>query len=118
MERSSAPSEYPAIRVITTVSALRRERQRSNNEECTNRMGCNHGIAARLILYSIELPSGAEGVFIGFIIGLLCLLALQAVLQAACVRIDARNFAAPGRFVSIPGGQMHVQQSGNGGPAV
>jgi pimeloyl-ACP methyl ester carboxylesterase len=54
--------------------------------------------------------------FLGF--GLLCLLALQAVLQAACVRMDARKFPAPGRLVNIPGGRMHVQQSGKGGPAV
>src|SRR5258708_32092703 len=53
-----------------------------------------------------------------FIAGFLGLLVLQAVLQAACVRIDARKFPAPGRLVSGPGGQMHVQHSGSGAPAV
>jgi len=53
-----------------------------------------------------------------FILGFLCLLALQAVVQAACVRMDARKFPAPGRLFNIPGGPMHVQRSGQGGPAV
>src|SRR5258707_8488227 len=53
-----------------------------------------------------------------FIAGFLGLLVLQAVLQAACVRIDARKFHAPGRLVSVPGGRMHVQHSGDGAPAV
>src|SRR5258707_4898691 len=53
-----------------------------------------------------------------FIAGFLGLLVLQAVLQAACVRIDARKFHAPGRLVSVPGGRLHVQHSGAGAPAV
>src|SRR5258708_18153732 len=53
-----------------------------------------------------------------FIAGFVCLVAGQGLVQAAWVRIDARKFPAPGRLVSGPGGQMHVQHSGSGAPAV
>src|SRR6266849_865263 len=51
-------------------------------------------------------------------VGFLGLLVLQAVVQAACVRLVARKLPAPGRLVSVPGGRMHVQSSGAGAPAV
>src|SRR5579859_2748900 len=45
-------------------------------------------------------------------------LAALAAIQKTCAFIDARKFPAPGRFVSIPNGRIHVKQMGEGSPAV
>lgn len=45
-------------------------------------------------------------------------LAVTALVQAICARIDARKFPPPGRLVDIAGARMHVCQSGEGRPAV
>ena len=45
------------------------------------------------------------------------LLALASLAQLLCARADARKFPAPGRLVTIPGGQMHVREAGDGRPA-
>ncbi len=44
--------------------------------------------------------------------------ALMALAQAVCARIDARKFPPPGRLVDIAGARMHVCKSGEGQPAV
>jgi pimeloyl-ACP methyl ester carboxylesterase len=49
---------------------------------------------------------------------LLTLAALAVLAQTWCARVDKRKFPPPGRLVNIPGGQMHVRQSGDGRPAV
>jgi pimeloyl-ACP methyl ester carboxylesterase len=49
---------------------------------------------------------------------LFAVVVLMMVSQAICVRIDARKFPAPGRLVKIPGGEVHVRESGRGEPAV
>jgi pimeloyl-ACP methyl ester carboxylesterase len=53
-----------------------------------------------------------------FASSVLAVLVLMMVCQAICVRVDARKFPAPGRLVKIPGGQIHVRESGRGEPAV
>lgn len=45
-------------------------------------------------------------------------LALMALLQAICARIDSRRFPAPGRLVNVAGREMHVREQGSGRPAV
>jgi pimeloyl-ACP methyl ester carboxylesterase len=45
-------------------------------------------------------------------------MALMALVQSVCARIDARKFPAPGKLVDIGSARMHVQQSGEGHPAV
>jgi pimeloyl-ACP methyl ester carboxylesterase len=45
-------------------------------------------------------------------------LALMALAQTICARVDARKFPAPGRLVDIPNARMHLRQSGEGQPAV
>ena len=42
----------------------------------------------------------------------------MAFAELLCARVDKRKFPPPGRLVDIPGGQMHVRQSGDGHPAV
>ncbi len=45
-------------------------------------------------------------------------LAALAAIQKICELIDARKFPAPGRFVAIPNGRIHVKQMGAGSPAI
>src|SRR6478752_1469113 len=45
-------------------------------------------------------------------------LAALAAIQKICAFMDARKFPAPGRFVAIPNGRIHVKQMGEGSPAV
>lgn len=45
-------------------------------------------------------------------------MALLALVQSACARIDERKFPPPGRLADIVGARMHVRQSGEGHPAV
>ncbi|HEY6308878.1 MAG TPA: alpha/beta hydrolase [Candidatus Angelobacter sp.] len=51
------------------------------------------------------------------VLGLAGLL-VMALAQLVCARRDARKFPAPGSLVDISGARMHVQQSGQGQPAV
>ena len=48
----------------------------------------------------------------------LSLLALMVLAQLICARIDTRRFPAPGRIVSVPGGETHVREMGAGAPPV
>jgi pimeloyl-ACP methyl ester carboxylesterase len=50
-----------------------------------------------------------------FIVGVLLLLVLA---QLLCVCLDARNFAPPGKIIKTPHGRVHVQEMGNGAPAI
>jgi pimeloyl-ACP methyl ester carboxylesterase len=45
-------------------------------------------------------------------------LAVMAIAQAICTRIDDRKFPAPGRIVTCGGRHVHVQMSGSGQPMV
>ncbi len=45
-------------------------------------------------------------------------LALAALVQTICARVDARKFPPPGRLVDIPAARMHVRHGGEGQPAV
>jgi pimeloyl-ACP methyl ester carboxylesterase len=56
-------------------------------------------------------------VFTVFLI-LVALALLQAALQLLCVWLDGRKFRAPGTLVSLPDRNVHVQQLGNGAPAI
>jgi pimeloyl-ACP methyl ester carboxylesterase len=57
-------------------------------------------------------------VFISFLVIALGVLLAQALLQSLCVRLDARKFPAPGRFIKTSRGTMHVRQMGGGNPAI
>ena len=49
---------------------------------------------------------------------LVSILALMALFQAICTRIDSRRFPAPGLLVNVGERKMHVRQEGSGPPAV
>jgi pimeloyl-ACP methyl ester carboxylesterase len=45
-------------------------------------------------------------------------LGAMAAIQKICALIDARRFPAPGLFITIPNGRIHVRQIGEGSPAI
>jgi pimeloyl-ACP methyl ester carboxylesterase len=52
------------------------------------------------------------------IFGFAAALAALAITQRICALWDSKRFPAPGRFIAIPNGRMHVKQMGHGSPAV
>jgi pimeloyl-ACP methyl ester carboxylesterase len=82
---------------------------------------CLHAVAKKfpwpIAAAKIDLGSGAGFMFtvaLTVVLGV----ALMALVQLACARIDERKFPAPGRLVDIGGALMHVRQNGEGRPAV
>lgn len=57
-----------------------------------------------------------KGIGLGLAITVVALVAIGAVYQQVVVRVDARTYAPPGRFIEVSGAQMHLYCTGTGCP--